>query len=68
MRVIFEGWRHYPHSYGVVDQFLALELFARDGIQVFHRDIPFVFPKVRPGLGDPEMERRLAKIPTAKPD
>jgi predicted O-linked N-acetylglucosamine transferase (SPINDLY family)/glycosyltransferase involved in cell wall biosynthesis len=68
MRVIFEGWRHYPHSYGVVDQFLALELFAQEGIEVFHRDIPFVFPKVRPGLGDPEMERRLAKFPTARPD
>ena len=68
MRVIFEGWRHYPHSYGVVDQFLALELFGRVGIEVFHRDIPFVFPKVRTGLGDPEVERRLAKIPTARPD
>lgn len=68
MRVIFEGWRHYPHSYGVVDQFLALELFARPGVEVFHRDIPFVFPKVKPGLGDPEMERRLGEIPTAKAD
>jgi hypothetical protein len=52
----------------VVDQFLALELFGRAGVEVFHRDIPFVFPKVRPVLGDPEVERRLAKIPTAKPD
>lgn len=68
MRLIVEGWRFHPHSYGVVAQFLALELARRDGVEVYFRDLPFVYPSVKPGLGDPEMERRLREIPTAAPD
>jgi len=67
MKLIFEGWRRFPHSYGVVDQFLCLELFQRPGIELFHRDIPFVFPQVTPGLGDVDFERRLEQIPAAGP-
>src|SRR5690242_14637181 len=68
MRLIIEGWRSHPHSYGVVAQFLALELAGRDGVDVLFRDLPFVYPSVKPGLGDPAMERRLRDIPTAAPD
>jgi predicted O-linked N-acetylglucosamine transferase (SPINDLY family) len=71
MRVVLEGWRFLPHSYGVVDQFLCLELMGRAGVELFHRDVPYMLPTLasKPGqLGDQEMARRLAQIPTAPPD
>ena len=66
MRLIIEGWRFLPHSYGVVDQFLCRELSNRGGIELFHRDIPYVDARVKANpaaLGDEEAARRLMEIP-----
>lgn len=69
MRLIIEGWRFLPHSYGVVDQFLCRQLLGRAGIELFHRDIPYVDPKIKANpasLGDEEAARPLMEIPAAR--
>src|SRR6185437_6445205 len=71
MRLIIEGWRFVPDSYGIGDQFLCMELLRRPNVQLFHRDIPFVNPKVASdpsALGDERLASQLAKIPAARPD
>ncbi len=68
MRVIIEGWRFLPHSYGVVDRALCLELLQRPGVQVLHRDVPYVHSVIRnepATLGDPQLAARMAQVPPA---
>jgi len=69
MRIIIEGWRSLPHSYGVIDQFLSLELWGRGDVELFHRYVPFFDASVRTGadtLGDEGFAARLARVPTAR--
>jgi predicted O-linked N-acetylglucosamine transferase (SPINDLY family)/glycosyltransferase involved in cell wall biosynthesis len=71
MRLIIEGWRFLPHSYGVIAQFLGLELCRRGEVELFHRDIPFFDPSVRAAadsLGDESVASRLAHLRAAQPD
>lgn len=35
-----EGWRGINHSYSMVNQYQLLELVKRDGINIFHKDLP----------------------------
>jgi glycosyltransferase involved in cell wall biosynthesis len=42
--LLIEGWRGVNHSYALVNQHQILELLKLDGLHLFHRDLPFVFP------------------------
>jgi glycosyltransferase involved in cell wall biosynthesis len=67
--IIVEGWRFIPHSYAMVSQFLCLELLARPGIRLLHRDLPYHFSNWRAatGLWPPQAEAKLRAIPAAAP-
>ncbi|CAK0749715.1 Group 1 glycosyl transferase [Gammaproteobacteria bacterium] len=41
MRVLIEGWRGISHSYAMVNCYQILELLERDGLELYHRDLPF---------------------------
>ncbi len=40
-RILIEGWRGVNHSFALVNQNQMLQLAARPGIVLFHRDMPF---------------------------
>ena len=42
MQIIVEGWRHLPHSYAIINRFLLLEMLERPGLELFHRDMPYL--------------------------
>jgi glycosyltransferase involved in cell wall biosynthesis len=67
--LVVEGWRFIPHSYAMVSQHQCLELLARPGIRLFHRDIPMPFAKwsPAPGVFSPEDEARLRAIAPPEP-
>lgn len=68
--LLVEGWRFIPHSYALVNHYQLLELLQIPGLQVVHRDMPFVRPdwKETTGLLDPIDEQALRAIPTARAD
>jgi len=74
MRMVVEGWRFLPQSYALVNQFQCLELAGRSGIELFHRDVPFLFAhwRQRRGMLDASREDRLDKLreppPLYEPD
>ena len=67
--LIVEGWRFLPHSYAIVNQWQLLALLRRH-IALKVRDVPFhrAAWQARQNLFDPEAERALQSIPTARPD
>ncbi len=44
MNLLIEGWRGVNHSFALVNQCQILELLKLQGVQVFHRDLPFAMP------------------------
>jgi glycosyltransferase involved in cell wall biosynthesis len=72
MRLLIEGWRFVLHSFALVNQFQLLELVRRPGLEVFHRDRPYLssgWPQVKE-LFDPAQEAVLRGIspPGPPPD
>ena len=64
-RIVVEGWRFLPHSFGIVNQYQCLELLNRPDIELYHRDAPYFFKSWRPmnGLFPEAQEARLRAIP-----
>jgi glycosyltransferase involved in cell wall biosynthesis len=64
-RILIEGWRFAPTSFAIVNQFQCLELMRRDGVEIYHRDVPYWSPDWQPvyGLLDPVSEERLRTMP-----
>ena len=64
-RILIEGWRFVPTSFAIVNQFQCLELLRHDGVEIYHRDVPYWNPDWRPeyGLLDAVSEARLRAIP-----
>ena len=65
MRIVVEGWRFLPHSFGIVNQYQCLELLNRPDVELYHRDMPYLFKNWRPtsGLFPEAQEARLRAIP-----
>lgn len=69
-RIIIEGWRRAPTSYAVLNQFQILEMLKRPNLEVYHRDIPYWVPHLKPvpGLFPPEDEAKINALPEPPPD
>ena len=69
MRLVVEGWRFIPHSFALVNQYHLLELLGRPGVELFHRDAPYFYPKWAPvrGLLGADREAALRGIPAPGP-
>ncbi|MEB3277875.1 MAG: glycosyltransferase [Lyngbya sp.] len=67
LSLLVEGWRFIPHSYGLINSYLTLELHQRENIQLFHQDMAYVSDswKAVEGLLSPEAEQQLKRIPIA---
>ena len=64
-RLLVEGWRIIPHSYGIVNQQQCLEMLRRPGIDLMFRDTPIPAPlgeQVRGILSESD-ERKIENIP-----
>lgn len=64
--VVVEGWRFLPHSYALVNQHQLAAMLRRGGIDLFHRDLPYLDGRwqPRPGMLPPDDERRVREIPS----
>ena len=40
LNLVVEGWRFYPQSFSIVNQFQCLELLKRDDVRLYHREMP----------------------------
>ncbi len=65
--MLIEGWRGISHSFGLVNQAQVLELMKIDGLELFHRDLPYAFDhwsrdRMPAGL-PPEDQARLDALP-----
>lgn len=69
MKLLIEGWRFIPHSYAMVNQCHCLELLRRPEIELYHRDVPYLYPEWKPARGvlAPEDEEKLLAIPEPPP-
>ncbi|VXD11120.1 Glycosyl transferases group 1: TPR repeat protein [Planktothrix serta PCC 8927] len=67
MRIHVEGWRSFPHSYSITNQFQLLEMLKRSPLELTHEDIPGLKPEWQPftGLLNQELETHLQHIPQA---
>ena len=56
LSLIVQGWRHIPHSYAIINQFLLLEMLRHPLLEVWHQDAPYLSPDWQPvpGLLGPE--------------
>jgi len=63
--ILIEGWRFTPNSFAIVNQFQCLELMRREGIEIFHKDVPFWKGGMKPAYGmlPPDIEAQLRLIP-----
>ena len=68
--LIVEGWRFFPHSYAIVNQFQCLEMRKHKGLMLYHRDLPFFGPNWSPvaGLFNEDAESKLRAIPIPPED
>src|ERR1051325_4978580 len=68
--IAVEGWRRAPTSYAVLNQFQLLEMLKRPELTLYHRDIPYWVPFLKPvpGLFPPEDEAAINAIPPPPPD
>lgn len=72
LTLLVEGWRFFPQSFSIVNQFQCLEILKRSDVRLVHRDAPPAHPKWLEGrqprtgpdalLGADEAEA-LARIP-----
>jgi len=64
MKIIFEGWHFLPHSFGITNQFIQLEMLRR-GVTFFHKSAPFLDESWREtrGLLDEASEEQLRNMP-----
>jgi hypothetical protein len=62
VRLLVEGWRGINHSFALVNQYQLLELRKYRGIELFHRDLPYVDPAWNTGANDAgfDAEKRAA--------
>jgi len=62
--ILLEGWRFLPHSYGMLNQWLILELLRRENVALFMRDVPFDRATWKPtrGLMRPDQEELIAQV------
>jgi glycosyltransferase involved in cell wall biosynthesis len=69
-RLIVEGWRFYPHSYAIVNQWQLLSLSRRRDVSVKVLDAPLYNLRWQPqtGLFEPQAEGVLKSIQSATPD
>jgi len=62
--LLIEGWRGVNQSYALVNQHQMLNLLHIDGVQLFHRDIPYAFgwdtARNDPGFPSDERDRIMA--------
>jgi glycosyltransferase involved in cell wall biosynthesis len=67
--ILIEGWRFTPNSFATVNQFQCLELMRRDGLKIFHKDVPYWNPSWKPtcNLLDAAAEDKLRSIPEPEP-
>ncbi|WP_199245420.1 glycosyltransferase [[Phormidium] sp. ETS-05] len=66
LRLIVQGWRHIPHSYAIINQFLLLEMLRHPQLEVWHQDAPYLSPDWQPvpGLLGPEAAAVLDSLET----
>jgi glycosyltransferase involved in cell wall biosynthesis len=64
MKIIFEGWHFLPHSFGITNQFIQLEMLRRN-ITFFHQPVAFLDESWQEtsGLLDEVSEQQLRNIP-----
>lgn len=69
LRLLVEGWRHFPHSYSIVNQQQCLELLRRPDVALAHRNAPVPPYLHSPVLGvlDREDEDRIHAMPDPVP-
>jgi glycosyltransferase involved in cell wall biosynthesis len=69
VRLLVEGWRGFPHSFSLINQYLLLEWLGRPDLQLRHREAPPFSPSWRriPGLLDPAREAPLRALPGPAP-
>ena len=62
VRLLVEGWRGINHSFALVNQYQLLELRKYRGIELFHRDLPYVDPAWNTNANDAgfDAEKRAA--------
>jgi len=67
--ILVEGWRFTPNSFATVNQFQCLELMRRDGLEVFHKDVPYWNPAWKPvyNLLGTAAEEKLRSLPEPDP-
>lgn len=63
--ILIEGWRFTPNSFASVNQFQCLELMKREGIEIFHKDVPYWNPDWKPvyNLLAPDVAHKLLSMP-----
>ncbi len=63
-RLLIEGWRQVPHSYGLVAQAHCLCLLERDDVELRFLDLPYFLASWQrtSGLSSPEQEHALMSI------
>lgn len=68
--LIVEGWRFYPHSYAIVNQWQLLSLARRGDIALKVLDAPLYNLRWKPqsGLFEAQAEQKLKAIEPAAPD
>lgn len=68
--LIVQGWRFYPHSYAIVNQWQLLSLSRRSDVSLKVLDAPSYNLRWRPqaGLFEPQAEQILKSIEPAAPD
>lgn len=68
--LIVEGWRFFPHSYAIVNQFQCLEMLKHKDLMLYHRDLPFLNPNWTPvtRLFNEDAELKLRTIPSPPED
>lgn len=64
LRLLVEGWRFLQHSHGLLNHCQLDELCRRPGIELRHRDVPFLMTHWRAvrGLFDAASEARVGAI------
>jgi len=67
VRLLVEGWRGISHSFALANQYQLLELMKYRGIELFHRDVPYVDPAWNASRNDAGFDaarkEALASIP-----
>lgn len=59
--LLVEGWRFLPHSYALVNMHQLAAIARRGGVDLYHRDLPYLDRRWRPTTGTlpAEVEQRV---------